>query len=76
MTDPIKVCTQTTIPQVDNTTPECSDITKEQCVVATKGRTVPLVINEGDSYDEILDNLLLLVKTLQDRITVLESYHP
>lgn len=73
MPEPIKICSQTNIPEVDNSAPDCDDITKEQCVVATKARTVPFVINEGDSYREILDTLLLEIKTLQDRLTVAEN---
>ena len=76
MADLIKVCSQSVIPSVDNTEPTCNELIKEDCVVATENRLVPIEINEGDSYKDIINAMLLEIKSLQDRVAVLEAFHP
>lgn len=68
-----KLCSQTTIPQVDNTDPECLEYIKEGCIVSTKLRLVPIAISVGETYEDVLDKLLLYVKSLEERITILET---
>tara|TARA_R110002012_G_scaffold84769_2_gene211790 strand:- start:313 stop:549 length:237 start_codon:yes stop_codon:yes gene_type:complete len=68
-----KICAQTNIPTVDNTAPDCEAVTKEQCVLATTQRLVPFTINIGDSYQDIIDQLLVEIKALQDRATINEA---
>jgi len=68
-----KYCSQNNIPQVDETTPDCNDIVKEQCIVMTEDRVIPIVIDTDEDFKTVLNRLLLHIKTLEDRITVLEN---
>ena len=65
-------CREVNVPEVDNTEIECQVGTKEQCVVATKKRIVPIVINVGDTYDTVMDKLLDKIRQLETRINNLE----
>jgi len=68
-------CNPTTIPTVDNSTPDCVDIVKEQCVVMTRIRTNPIAIAVNDELDDVIDALLQHIINLEARIIVLENYN-
>jgi len=68
-----KYCSQNNIPQVDESAPDCNDIVKEQCIVMTEDRIIPIVIDTDEDFKTVLNRLLLYIKTLEDRITVLEN---
>lgn len=66
-------CKQVNIPTVDNSQPDCEKIIKSQCVVTTKKRTTPVVINIGDDYEEVIDKMLYKIRELETRILDLEQ---
>jgi hypothetical protein len=75
VTDLTRVCTQTNIPTVDNSTPQCKDVVYEQCVIMTKDRSNPITIEINDTLEEVIDALLQKVADLEARIQVLENYN-
>ena len=69
------LCSQTNIPSVDNTVPDCGDIIYEQCVIMTQIRTNPINIAINDNLQETIDKLLQYIINQDARIEVLEQYN-
>lgn len=74
--EPIKVCTQTNIPQVDNSAIECSKcgFISGKCVILTEAIAY-LGIPENSSLDDVINALLLSLINTRDRVSILEGYH-
>lgn len=68
-----KICSQTTIPTVNEDAPACPVTATEECVFMTEARTNPITINPDDNLREVIDRLLLYIITLEERITILET---
>lgn len=69
------LCSQVSIPTVDNTVPDCADIYYEQCIIMTTERTAPINIAINDNLQETIDKLLLHIIAQDARIAVLEAYN-
>ena len=61
-------CRQTNVPSVDNTQPDCQEVIKEQCVVATKKRTTPIEISTGEPLESILDKILMEIRDIKQSL--------
>lgn len=65
-------CNQVKIPQVDNSQNPCEIIIPTTCVI-TKNTEIMLGINEGDTLEEYLENLIKYIKKLNAEVKVLKK---
>ena len=67
-----KICTQTTVPEVDNTAIPCEKLTSTDCTIYEDAISY-LGLPENSSLTDVLDAMLSSLIDARNRITALET---
>lgn len=72
--NPIKICSQTHIPQVDNSTIECSEcgFISTQCIIEEE-ELIELGLSSGTSLKNIISTLITRLVEAESKIITLQS---
>lgn len=67
-----KICSQTSVIEVDESVPKCSDFISTDCIIAEQARSY-LSLPENATLTEVLDALLASLVDARNRIITLEN---